>query len=281
MNGADHPVIAVAWRPGDRAIDRLAGAVLDVELRRRLPSARTVRWSDEAAPVDGLVGERSFDGPRLVMDPRGRTGVGSILALADGLDAAVLRRRHSFLVSVGWFPPSDRPAVVVDVVGGPELVLHRGEVPVLLTGGEVPADVPSASGTRLADQALPIDLAAAVAHAGRVVTDHEGLAATAGAFGVEVEWIGAPRPPGDDVEAGAVRRLLDELAAGVHLRSLRRRPLDELGAELRRRAELDLVRIEAEDAVRHRLRSVRDELADRIVAHEHDLARLAERGVDP
>lgn len=270
MTGSEHPVVGVAWRPGDRPIDRLAGAVLDRELRRRLPLARIVRWTAEATPVDGYVGEGSFEGPRLVMDPRGRLRVGSILAVANGLDRAVLRRRLAFLVSVGWYPSSDRRAVVVDVAGSPELVLRQGETPVLLAGGSIEARVPVASGGRLADESLPIDLAAAVAHAGRVVTDHDGLAAAAASFGVEVEQFGAV--PADESAWSEIHRMLDEFAAGVHLQSLRRRPLDALGAELRRRAELDVQWHDAEQAVRHRLRAVRDQLADRIVAHELDLA---------
>ncbi|MEO1060674.1 MAG: hypothetical protein AAFZ07_04600 [Actinomycetota bacterium] len=276
MTGSEPPVVAVAWRPGDRPADRVAGAVLDREVRRRLPLARIVRWSADASPIDGYVGEGAFDGPRLVMDPRGRLGVGSILAVVDGLDHAVLRRRHTFLVGVGWYPAPDHTPVVVDVGGNPDLVLRRGEVPVVLSGGSIEARTPSPAGGRLPDEALPVDLASAVAHAGRVVTDHEGLAAAAECFGVEVDWRGASPPP--EARPVEVHRLLDELAAGVHLRCLRRRPLDELGAELRRSAELDVQRREAEQAVRHRLRAVRDQLADRIVAHEHD---LADRPVPP
>ncbi len=270
MTDSGHPVVGVAWRPGDRPIDRLAGAVLDRELRRRLPLARVVRWTADAPPVDGYVGEGTFEGPRLAMDPRGRTGVGSILAVSNGLDRAVLRRRLSFLVSVGWYPDAERRAVIVDVGGSPELVLRQGEVPVFLSGGSIEARHPVASGGRLADEALPVDLAAAVAHATRVITDHDGLAAAAMSFGVEVDRLGAASTEGS--AWSDVHRLLDEFAAAVHLQSLRRRPLDELGAELRRQADLDLRRHEAEQAVRHRLRAVRDELADRIVAHEHDLA---------
>ncbi len=270
MTDSGHPVIGVAWRPGDRPIDRLAGAVLDRELRRRLPLARIVRWTVESAPVDGYVGEGAFEGPRLVMDPRGRLGVGSLLAVANGLDRAVLRRRLSFLVSAGWYPSADRQAVIVDVGGSPELVLRQGEVPVLLAGGSIEAKHPVASGGRLPEEALPVDLAAAVAHAARGITDHGGRAAAAMSFGVEVDRVGAA--PVAESAWSDVHRLLDEFAAGVHVQSLCRRPLDELGAELRRQADLDLRRHDAEQAVRQRLRSVRDELADRIVAHEHDLA---------
>ena len=270
MTESGHPVIGVAWRPGDRPIDRLAGAVLDRELRRRLPLARVVRWSSDSPPVDGYVGDGAFDGPRLGMDARGRLGVGSILAVANGLERAVLRRRHAFLVSVGWYPRRRAGCGHRRRGRQPGARPPPGEVPVFLAGGPIEATPPIASGGRLPDEALPVDLAAAVAHASRVITDHDGLAAVAASFGVEVDRLGAA--PTEESTWSDVHRLLDEFAAGVHLQSLRRRPLDEVGAELRRQADLELRRHDAEQAVRHRLRAVRDELADRIVAHEHDLA---------
>lgn len=271
----DRPVIAVSWRPGDRPVDRLTGAVVERELRRRLPDASIVRWEPGIDRVDGVVGEASADAvARLPLDARGRLPVGPVAALADGLDRHVLRRRGALLRAVGWYPAEPAPAVVVDVTSGTELALRHGEVLVELSGGTIEAVAPGSSAHRLPDVALPVDLAAAVAQATRVVTDHESAAAAADAFGVEIEWCGVGVPVVDRHE---IIRVLDEFAAAVHVNALRRRPLDVLGAELRRDAASDRRRRQADQALRRRYRAARDELADRIVAHEQDRARLADR----
>ncbi|MEM9035739.1 MAG: hypothetical protein AAGD18_14185 [Actinomycetota bacterium] len=267
------PVIAVSWRPGERPGDRLAGAVLDREVRRRLPDASIIRRDAGTDPVDGLVGEGADDAPRLPLDRQGCLPVGPLTALADGLDRNLLRRRTSLQRGVGWYPGESARAVVVDIAPGADLVLRHHEEVVQLSGGDLAARRPGAAGRRLPDVALPIDLAAAVAAAARVVTDQAGLAAAAESFGVEVEWLGDSRP---GIDRGELTRVLDEFAAAAHLNALRRRPLDVIGAELRRDVAASRRGRQVDAALRRRLRATRDQLADRIVSHEDDLARLAD-----
>lgn len=285
------PLIAVPWRPGDRPGDRLAVAILERELRRRLPTAMLTDRLDGAEQADGVIGgasEGANGAPQLVLDSRGCSALGPLAAVADGLDRQLLRRRSALHRAVGWYPAESHAAVVVDGAsadgasadgapadcasadGASELEPH--ERAIRLGGGDLAARAVEGADHRLPDAALPVDVAAAVAAASRVITDHESVAAAAAALGVKVDWRGARSV---EVDRSEITVALDEFAAAVHLHALGRLPLDVIGAGLRRHAAAARRRRQVDAGLRRRLRSVRDELADRIVAHEHDLGRLA------
>lgn len=269
------PKVAVAWRPGRRAAGRIVGAVLSDQLRRRLPDMRLVRWPVEKHVPDGVVGLVDTEFPILRVAEHGTTAAGSLASLVDELDADLLDRRLALLRRVNWLPEAEKRAVIVDVPDGTELAVHGADAIVSLHGGAIeataPAGGPGPVPYRLPDEVLPVDLVAAVRSAERVLTDHPALAAAADAFAVPVVWVGTGPQP-------ALRRdemvgLLDAFAGATHINSLRRRPLDVLGAELRGRARVDRLAGDIDRELRRRLRSTRDELADRIVAHELDLSR--------
>ncbi len=270
------PVVAVAWRPTDLA-SGLIGLVLDLQLRRRLGDVRIVEWRPGVA-ADGLVGSdadviTAAGGASVVpLDASGSTPDGSLGALAADVDGDALDRRVALARRLGWFPPAKDPAVVVVTAPGVGAAVPAGRTPVSFGGADVTAIAPGGP-YRLPERVLPLDVLGALGAAAHVITDQPAVASAARALGTDVTWAADVMEPTPDRPA-LVRRL-DAFAGGVHLRALTRRDPAELGAELAAELALAGRRATVDRQLRGRVRAARDELADRVVAHELDLARAA------